>query len=900
MKKFLMAIIMLIPVVVVLALSATGSIIAAAKDVNATSIEVRNQDNQSITSNSTMSMDITDEYMVVYIDVLPTITYDDSITYEMSTDESYTGEVKVVRVGDSNQYRIIPVVSGPTRVIFRASNNREVYFSLNIYITSDEVSGLLIYDKEGGVVLSDMEEDMVTYELAAATTLYAMIYPTDAVSGNVSWSSSDTSVATITSNGTITPQKRGKAVITLTILQKSMEVVTIDFIVDTSEAVLKVTELYVTDIDIVDEDFIREYAVVDITNSEDLASLSIKATSGGYSVTLGGNTAIVKVYETAEGEFVFHDVPSTMYTDITSYALNCVYLAAGSEDLTGVEYSIVADNMGVAEIKSGALYPYVSGKITLVASYNDVIITKEIQIYENPTTFTMSLSKEDGELGIEMTRVWGFNWYTDSTYTTTTNTYQLTTDIAEGTVDLRWTSSNDEWATVDETGLITFYEAGAGQSITITASVYTNNYLTGVARSFTFNMTEELNSYNVGTYTTNDMDEKYENAAAVNATADKTSGNTIVLQGNVNYTELIQISASLYGNGFTIDVQYYEHIENVETNVIAVRASESVGIETDVLNIRNITVSGGADFESGADVKYGIRVYDSASIDCSIMYSVVRYIENGVLVYKISQNLHMEGNILGDCYFTGVSIFTEGVQGENTISFKDCIFKETNGPSIMSSSTNDLTDSDLLNINALPYIQFDGFIDIYNWKTVDELAMLANTLPGVYDVLEDFGISTDTISSALGTIFTSIFLAEDNVDTLYYYTDSNGDTEAYVSLGFLAFGCYLNNDPDHITINDEGLKLLSVSMPTTSGSTTEQGVLALALAVADSLVKDMVNENMTLYHPSLLLTYTIDPEDGPRNDPGDPVPQNTELYNKLNGTEVDTEEKEQVLTPEVV
>ncbi|MFI3229270.1 MAG: Ig-like domain-containing protein [Bacillota bacterium] len=892
MKKFLLAVIILIPVMVVMVLSATGTIIAAAKDVNATSIEIRDEDNAEIANNSQLYMDLNDEEgITIYINVYPTITYDDSVTYEMSSDENYPGEVSMARIGDTDEYRIYPVASGATRVIIRASNNREVYFAIDIYILSDEISSVLIYDNEGETILTDMEATSYpTYNLSSISTLYALAYPTDAIADNIVWESSDKSIVTVSENGTLTPLKRGKAIVSATIMQKSGDEIVVNIIIDTNTAVLITNEIYASFT--VDENYIAENVVVDVTDGDVLNALEITAISGGYSVTLGGYTDIVYVYQATAGDWCFYDVPDVVYTNNGSYALSSVL----KEDVTatalaGVTYSIVADNMGIASVENGYLTPLLSGTITLVATYNSQTVSKEITIYDNLSTFVLSLGQEDGELGIEMTRVWGFLWFTDTTYKTTTSSYQLTTDVVDGSADLRWTSSNTEWAEVDSTGLVSFYTAGAGQSITITAEVYINNFATGVLRSFTFNMTEETNSYNVGTNITNDDEEKNENFDILYSLTRSKYGNTIVLQGNVNFVDRIYLTASLYGNGFTIDGQYYEDDASEDEVMVYIRSEAVNYLETDGLYIQNITISGTESFETSDYIGTGIRT-SNTEFEFYLMYSVVRYVNTGVVLARVNSNVVIEGSILGDCSFVGLSIATEGELTEYTLRITDCVFKETGGPSIMASSYNALDDSDYLNTNILPYIEFTGFLDIYNWKETSDLSSIVGSLDSVFDMMADFGVDPTQITSALGQIFENVFMQESNSNAVYTY-----EGKTYVSLGFVSLGCYVANDESRISIEDSGLELVTINMPDSS----DKSIVGLALAGAEIIIKYYINGDMTLYNPSQLVTYNLDADGGPRNDPGDTVPQNTELYYKLNGkTEPEDSNKGQALNPEII
>ncbi len=897
MKKFLMAILLFIPVVVVLSLSATGTIIATAKDVNATAIVVKDSLNKEIAKNSTIYMDINDSYTTIFVDVLPTITYDDSITYEMSADDSFVGEVKLSRVGETNEYRIYPVAGGASRVILRASNNREVYFALNIYIYSDQVETIVLYDQNGTTISTEINEDnFPTYYLTEQTTLHALVYPLDAMqSPNITWESSNTSVATISKNGKLSPLKRGEAIVTATVIQKSGDAISTKIRIDTSKAVLKTTEIYTAQT--IDANYIQQNVLVSVLSDD--VKFSVEKVSGGYMVTLGDYKQMLHVYDAPASKFDFYDVPDVMYTNNGAYNLEC-YVKEGvqTDALSGVTYQITADNMGIASIVNGNLEVYKNGELTLTATYNQESISKVIEIFEKPLTFSLSLGKEDGELGIEMTRVWGFNWYTDNTYTTTTNTYQLTTDIELGSTDLRWTSSNEEWATVDETGLVAFNTAGAGQSIEIKAEIYMNNYPTGIARSFTFNMTQELNSYNIGTCITNDDAEKDQNASALYATAKMWLwGKTVVLQGNVNFRSMIDLSASIYGNGFMIDAKNIASEDTKKSVMIWTRRQGAELMERDAYYIQNLTLSGAESYEQSNLFGHGIRI-EVGDYETKFLYDVIRYCDLGVMVATVNTDVSFDGCILGDGLYSAIEITTKEGRRDNTIRFNNCVFKETGGPSIVVVSANPLNVPEYLNTNALPYLEFTGFTDMYNWKRVADLVSVVGAIGSALGSMEDIGIDPSIITGMLGTLFSEVFLQEKNSGTIYNYTNKEGKEEPYICLGLIALGCYVNNDLSRVTIEDKGLDLVSVEMPDPDD---KESPISDLLRLADGLGKSLTGtDNFTVYNPSQIITYDLVADGGPRNKPDDPVPQNTDLYYKLTGKEEPTTNKGQVLEPEVV
>ena len=74
MKKFLIGVIFIIPIVVVIALSATGAIISLTTPVNPSEMVIKNSDNVEIDRNTVIKVDSKNFDEFIIIDVLPAIT----------------------------------------------------------------------------------------------------------------------------------------------------------------------------------------------------------------------------------------------------------------------------------------------------------------------------------------------------------------------------------------------------------------------------------------------------------------------------------------------------------------------------------------------------------------------------------------------------------------------------------------------------------------------------------------------------------------------------------------------------------------------------------------------------------------------------------------------------------
>ena len=151
MKKFLIGVIFLIPIVVVIALSATGAIISLTTPVNPTDMLIKDSDNVEIERGVPLKVDSKNFDEFIIIDVLPAITQDKAITYEI-IEEAGDGEVELERIGETNRYSIIPKKIGVCKLEIRAKANVNVFREITIYVTSDSVETMMIYDVSGAEV----------------------------------------------------------------------------------------------------------------------------------------------------------------------------------------------------------------------------------------------------------------------------------------------------------------------------------------------------------------------------------------------------------------------------------------------------------------------------------------------------------------------------------------------------------------------------------------------------------------------------------------------------------------------------------------------------------------------------------------------------------------------------
>ena len=522
MKKFLIAIIFIIPIVVVLALSVTSTIIVMTTPVNPTGMELRDSSNNVLERDDIVKVDIRDTEEFIIVNILPTMTPSKEITYERD-EEAGDGVVELEKVeGSTNRYRLLPKKMGVTKLIIRAKANINVYrllpkkmgvtkliirakANINVYatvtvqVTADTIERITLYNGEGTTI------DGI-YKITGKERLYYDIYPIDALSNNDAvWSSTFEDVAVVSKNGTVTPVSRGYGEIRVTAKDKDGNIHHADVTINTNGAVANADVVYVADVTSITLDWIKTNVAVapDETDVEYIGNDTYLLTSVVEDEQV---TAEVKVVQCDESDWGFTDNLETIYTANGPYYTTIGYLVSGEDIESGVTYAS-SDNSIMTVSSYGELIPVKAGVVTLTVTFNGEYKQKEITVRERPVAFELEMQSADAKLGIQMTRKWGNYWFDENGALTSTFTFGILND--RNAFDIAWTVSTgengEELVTLTPTGDgtqsvdITFLEASRGQSVTVTATLVVNKRpIANVRRSFTFNVIDEdaVNVYN--------------------------------------------------------------------------------------------------------------------------------------------------------------------------------------------------------------------------------------------------------------------------------------------------------------------------------------------------------------------------------------------------------------------
>ena len=860
MKKFLMAVLFLIPVVVVIALNATSTIITLTTPDNPTGIEIRDSMNNVVEDGGIVKVDIRDTEEFVIINVLPSMTKDNSINVPEVV--SGDGKVELERVEGTNRYRLIPSKVGIVELLISAHANVNVQRALVIQITSDTIENMSLYDVEGNVVDTNK-----TFFMTDTTQFYFDIFPFEAWKDQKSyWGVQQGDCISVTDNGTVYIEDQGQAMLRLKVYDKDGNTQVLDLVVDTTRAIVKATEWYTTATN-VSAEWVKNNLVFDKVNSV------VEKTGEVYTVTYtnpndGSDVRVekVKVNVVGENDWGFIRPESVLYMNNGPY-----YLTVGKfADRTAVlDAKIESSDVNVIRVdkETQSLTPVSTGTAIITASYMGQTATLEMTVKDIPVSFDLSLGATDAKLGIQLTRVWGYD-FLDSNLNYV-HTYDMYLKNDKGTFDLSWDSSNEEYATVvkhdsDQGATITFNEAVCGNSVTISATLLVyNRKVERLKKSFTFNFLEDKSSANVNT-----LDEYMK---VVN---DKDK--LIVMQNNLRIQQEHVVQTGIYGNGFTWN---FNDVTNRSYNSAVCHLKNR---EQGEFILDDIVIVGADEYENSGERGSSFRFTETkANAQIIIRYSQIKNCNRGIEFHSC-ENVYIEGCIFGDNWDTSVHVANYALEGEfpHEITFKNNVFKMTQGPAVQFVVR--WVDENNINHNIVPHINIEGFMDIYNWKE-------ASSFPGIFTemmvgMLGTLGMPDsfwEFAKSAVTNVIKELFFVDYNgackkvrpeMEHLFYERDG----KLYASLGLIGLGLMSIADENNVTINTDSVELLNISFRDEDGEPL--GALAGASFIASSVIgMDVPLDNSTF----VICSNFSDGE--PEIGPGDPVPNSYELYDKLTG-----------------
>lgn len=884
MKKFLLIVIILIPIIVTVALNATGRFISMITPDNPTDIEIRSSLNQVIEKDDIIRVDIKDTNEFIMVDILPLMTKEDGIN-EPEKEENNVGDVDLVRQEGTNKYFVIPKKVGIVKIILSAIANVNVRRAVTFNVTSDSIESLTIYNSYG----SDIQESD-NYKVDHSQQLYFDIFPIEALSNNmVTWKVSNGTAVDITPNGYLTIKEKGLSVIRVMAKDRNANLITKDIIVDTTQAVVKQKVGYVEE-GLRSNEYVNENFALDPENSS-----TILIGENVYSVTYVDPvsqeefTDTIKIEEVSEEDWDFSDRPEILYTNNGPHFLKAVNLLSQDYE-EKVTFSLDDPTMADYEKETGALVPVKAGELTITAKYKNIEKSLRVNIREKVSSFELMLGSEDAKLGIQLTRKWGNYWFDEEGELT--NKYNFGLYNKDNLFDVVWSSSNPDVVSLENVEgtqdiILTFSEEGAGLSSVISADLVVNNRkVPGRRKSFEFKMMETPDYVNV--YVFSEMqelafDEIY-NAC---------------LQSDIIATQILSMNVgiSIFGNGFLFDGSQISSIPLGGGAISIFRESYQWGrygisqVEgktyTDTQNVEKdltfeeLRMRNAVSIEEAPDRGGCFVIIAPWKGKLSFKYMQVKNAERGIEVVW-AKDASFEGCILGDnntySVFAVYPEFPHSVFGNERakLSFKNNVIKHSDGPGVAFSYGNSI-NAESLAMGYMPDVMVEGFLDIYNWHTQDSFERMFSKI--VVQSLLTYTSATQEAVNIIDRMMVQAFkdyFGNPALDNIYYWKDN----KKYVSVGMMALGAIFRPEVEQIFCNDPRLTVLEVPMEDENGVPLSSTVSALK-----TLLKSFMDLDKVTYS-SALVCYDFQGGKEPAVKPGDPVPQDYELYARLTGQSV--------------
>ena len=940
MKKFLIAVICIIPIIVVLALSATSDIILNFAPVNPESIVVKDSSNNEIDTDA-LIMASTDTNDFLIIDIYPTITPDKSITYEQVG--GGTASIELEQQGDSNRYDIIAEGSGAVSLIVRAKKNINVQVQLNFYVQSTKVNELSIFDNHGNVVestdsIQNGYDDLEPYRLTGPARFVYDANPIDALGDEeAQWFVVVGKDLVSVDNGIVRPLKRpttgesGLAIVKLELYDKDVTLHERYFAVDVSGAVASQDSVYAdseADLEVV----IQGTLLIqnDLKFSYSSIGGDVYVVSGSYTDEKGEKQEFEFEINVSIGgaKWGFIDGYSTIYTNNGNYFAAFGYIGGAAFDENETQSVVLtsSDDKVLSVGLSGRkwkLTPLKAGKVTLRAEKDGAVVEKEIVVRERPLVIFQDLVTADSQLGIRMDRTWGTEWVkTENGETAYTSDFRMGIRGDTNAFDVLWTATvtdfeggtvnvapayggteptEEQLAPIGAEEYVRLIPVGdgtqavvmrlnpqkmLGATMTLTASVLVDNRPIGnVTASFTFKF-HDIPSVNVYTW-----DEMYWSVCNMNRDIIMQSAITVpdeVFAANNADVDAIDMRSSMYGNGFLFQM----------TGVAPHDKLSVFGLEGYHFMKGQQTVSGevydrGIVFEdmriSGMptmDELVKISEQGKSSYFFCRSWSTEKITYRYCQVYNCTKGVHahgsdlftLEGCIIGDNYTTGGEL-AYSVANYNSgckLVLKNNVFKTSRGPSLMISPRQ-LVD-EVLNQSITPYISVEGFLDVYNWKTRKQLPDVFSTTVGTM-VSAFIPSSLLDVPEIVSNAMTDV-MNNEIYDNLFF----NYAGEQYISLAVTVLGLMCTTTPDRITIAD-GTGMASFEMPLHDANGTPLGELKNVESLIPSignLIGNATVAKMKISHNPVIICPDFS-TGSPNIMPGEQIPNDRELYDRLTG-----------------
>ena len=281
---------------------------------------------------------------------------------------------------------------------------------------------------------------------------------------------------------------------------------------------------------------------------------------------------------------------------------------------------------------------------------------------------------------------------------------------------------------------------------------------------------------------------------------------------------------------------------------------------------------GAETLEEAEKTSHLVRARDVRNSKLTYRYCQIYNTTRGIQTHGVA-DITIEGCILGDNYSSSLEFGYNPSQAKNcSVTLKNNVLKATYGASIQIIPR--LVNSASLNKNIIPNFKVEGFMDVYNWKKRSEVKdILTTTLFTLVSYIS--GTLRDTLKNALATVMDEV-AHDPSFEHLVY---SSGGEE-YVSIAGVGLGIMC------------ALDLTGVDIPKESGVSAqfvyfhdENGELLPALKGVQTLLNLFNVEGLSIDNDCFLICSDFS-SGAPAIEPGDQIPNDRALYDRLTGRSV--------------
>lgn len=920
MKKILIAILLLVPLIIIATLSVSSSIVSAEIEYGVEQLFLKHLgERQDYVIIDLDEYAPTNKAYVLFPEFIPSNASNQKIEWSLSDDSLAT----IVKNGEG--IAIYFKNYGTFDVIATSMSDTSQKAVCSFYVTGTHIGAMELYDFDTLDRISS-----ISLRVNESTCIDARPRPFSAMGDKIiEWSSSDENIAKVNANGVISAISEGTCFVTATVNEDGRKPVTGTLTVTVSGVgLLKQSVIYTTS------------RTVDISSylRSDKSGITIENVVGGsnngFNVTVNDsqNDAYIVLSYLGREEYLkisvinsnslvidnLFDYEKTVWSAQNLVPLNTelFYISASCPFGEVGNVTWTSNNPAVATVVGNRIAGLMEGEAILTASC-DGFEPVSIKIIVSPKIGDVRLELDAmGDVaGLNEERVFGINTcYYDGEEFTVKHSLQMRISYvfpeyiteSENIYDyFLFESSNEDYASVDENGVVSFTRYAIGKEVTITAIArFSEN---NSSDSYTFKVVDGVNiGYDVANThydrkTDTELPDFYPayelEYVMMNYTGDFDSAGTmgaVVFQNNVylplsDYEWEVKLNRPIYGNGYIIDGQL--HNTKFDSRIFDGKQDYDWLVKyfgnNSNINIENLYIQSYYPISEGSSEAFGelkdrggipIRIVDSDDPDIEISFSfkycMFRYAYAHLNV--CGAPVTVDGCILSNAAAPSI-LHQSSKHRASKMVIRNSIFSNNTSPIYLSVTGNALDMEETKEYKHMD-LKLEGENYIYNWKKLDEI-----TLDIFANYGEEYEALMDILRVKVAEFFKLVVKDPDNSNFVWNYGG-----EDYMNFSFMIVGAWRDN---HLEVNpdmpesERGYDCNTITFDTDDYTCYEIDMKKLQELINNNVIYKVACESFNvdfMENPSYLIVTKG--QDGVYNTkPGDTYKIDQETKDKLHG-----------------